>query len=71
MSTLKISTSEWEVLKVKLNRKYNRLTEEDLAYTAGEEDVLVKRLAKRLRRDEDYVLYTLAKELENLESNRL
>ncbi|TDS14068.1 hypothetical protein [Sphingobacterium paludis] len=71
MSTLKISDADWAVLKVKLSRKYNHLTEEDLAYHAGEEEQLFVRLAKRLRRNRDYVLFTLAKELQNLESNSL
>ncbi|MFD2967125.1 hypothetical protein [Sphingobacterium bambusae] len=71
MATLKISDPEWNILKVKLSRKYNHLTEEDLAYSAGEEDLLLSKLATRLRRNKDYVLFTLAKELSNLESNRL
>lgn len=69
MSILKISAEDWEVLKVKLTRKYNHLTDEDLAYTPGEEDALVARLAKRLRRDKEYVTFTLAKQLSDLESN--
>jgi len=71
MSSLKISNSDWEVLKIKLQRKYNHLTQEDLAYMEGEEDSLLARLAKRLRRDKNYVLFTLSKELADLESNRL
>ena len=62
MSILKISVEDWEVLKVKLTRKYNHLTDEDLDYTPGEEDALVVRLAKRLRRDKEYVTFTLAKQ---------
>lgn len=69
MSILKISVEDWEVLKVKLTRKYNHLTDEDLDYTPGEEDALVVRLAKRLRRDKEYVTFTLAKQLSDLESN--
>ncbi|GHE38226.1 hypothetical protein [Sphingobacterium griseoflavum] len=71
MATLKISDPEWDVLKVKLSRKYNHLTQEDLVYQAGQEDILLDKLARRLRRTKDYVLFTLAKELSNLESNRL
>jgi hypothetical protein len=71
MSVLKITASDWEVLKIKLSRKYNHLTDDDLVYTPGEEDALVTRLAKRLRRDKEYITFTLAKELSNLESNRL
>ncbi|PRD46746.1 hypothetical protein [Sphingobacterium haloxyli] len=71
MSILKITASDWEVLKIKLSRKYNHLSDDDLIYTPGEEEVLVTRLAKRLRRDKEYITFTLAKELSNLESNRL
>ncbi|HLS94174.1 hypothetical protein BC792_11964 [Sphingobacterium allocomposti] len=71
MSSLKISETEWEVLKIKLQRKYNHLTPEDLAYAAGQEEDLLQRLAKRLRRDRDYVVFTLSKELNDLTSNRL
>ncbi|WDF69384.1 hypothetical protein PQ465_03125 [Sphingobacterium oryzagri] len=71
MSILKISATDWETLRVKLLRKYNHLSEEDLAYTEGEEEALLVRLSKRLRRNKDYVLFTLAKELSNLSSNRL
>lgn len=71
MNMLKISDSDWDILKVKLNRKYNSLTAEDLQYNAGEEISLVARLAKRLNRDTTYVEFTLAKELADLSSNRL
>lgn len=71
MITFKISNSDWETLKIKLQRKYNHLTDADLRYSEGEEDELLTRLAKRLRRDREYVLFTLSKELNDLESNRL
>jgi len=71
MKSLKISDSDWEILKTKLRRKYNHLTSEDLAYTEGREEELLTALAKRLRRDRDYVLFTLSKELADLESNRV
>ena len=71
MITPKITNSDWEVLKIKLQRKYNHLSEEDLNYVEGQEQDLVNRLAKRLRRTTDYVLFTLSKQLEDLTSNRL
>lgn len=71
MSTLKISAKDWETLKIKLSRKYNHLTDQDLLYTVGQEEDLVERLALRLRRNREYVLFTLSKELSNLESNSL
>lgn len=71
MTNFTLSSSDWETLKLKLLRKYNHLSEEDLAYEPGQEELLVSRLAKRLRRDERYVLFTLKKGLSDLESNRL
>lgn len=71
MADIIIKPEEWEVLKLKLLRKYIHLSEEDLAFQAGQEDELVNRLAKRLNRKKDYVLFTLKKGLADLESNRL
>lgn len=71
MENFTLSAEEWQVLKLKLLRKYNTLSEEDLAYVAGEEQILVSRLAKRLRRDESYILFTLKKGLADLVSNRM
>lgn len=71
MSALKITNAEWEVLKLKFLRKYRTLSEADLAYQEGQEDELIDRLAKRVKRDREYIIFTLAKGLEDLESNRL
>ncbi|NGM63113.1 hypothetical protein G5B30_14480 [Sphingobacterium sp. SGG-5] len=71
MSVFKITASDWEILKLKLQRKYNHLSDADLQYTEGEEDQLVDRLAKRLHRTKDYVLFTLSKQLADLSSNSL
>jgi len=71
MATFKITKIDWETVKIKLSRKYNSLTDDDLVYNEGEEDLLIDRLAKRLHRTQDYVLYTLSKELSDLSSNRV
>lgn len=71
MSSLKISAADWDILKIKLQRKYNHLTPDDLMYSPGEEDALLTRLAKRLRRSQDYIIFTVSKELADLSSNRL
>lgn len=71
MITFKISNSDWEILKIKLQRKYNHLTDLDLQYTEGQEEELLTRLARRLRRTTDYILFTLSKELVDLQNNRL
>jgi hypothetical protein len=71
MADLTISAEQWEVLKLKLLRKYNHLSAEDLAYQPGQEAALVSSLAKRIKRDENYILFTLKKGLADLKSNRL
>lgn len=71
MGNLSISAEEWDTLKLKLLRKYIHLSDEDLAYSPGQESELVTRLAKRLNRNETYVLFTLRKGLADLQSNRL
>lgn len=71
MADLIISAEQWEVLKLKLLRKYIHLSAEDLAYEPGQEAELVNRLAKRVKRDENYILFTLKKGLADLKSNRL
>jgi len=71
MGDLTINAEQWDTLKLKLLRKYIHLSSEDLAYQPGQESELVSRLAKRLHRDENYVIFTLKKGLFDLKSNRL
>lgn len=71
MTTLKITKSDWETLKLKLARKYNSLSDNDLNYNEGEESILIERLAKRLHRTTEYITFTLSKQLSDLTSNRL
>lgn len=71
MTTLKITKSDWETLKLKLGRKYTSLTDSDLNYTEGEETLLIEKLAKRLHRTTEYVTFTLSKQLSDLTSNRV
>jgi len=71
MINFKIQAQDWPILKLKLQRKYNRLTDEDLTFQEGQEDELLRRLAKRLHRNVDYVLFTLSKEMSDLQSNSL
>ena len=71
MAEVSISSKDWPRVKLKLQRKYNHLTDEELQYTAGDEDELIKRLSTLLNRDEGYILFTLKKALVNIENNRL
>ena len=40
--------SKWNVVKGKLKQKYGQLTDDDLAYTEGQEDELIGRLQKKI-----------------------
>lgn len=68
---LKINEEQWQIAKEKLRRKYNHLSDEDLAFQAGEEDKLINKLAQRLRRKPSYILFTIGKEIQDINSNRL
>ena len=71
MAAITITQEEWEVLKQKFRRKYNHLSDDDLAFEQGKEAELIGRLAQRVKRKRDYILFTLKKGLADLESNRL
>lgn len=71
MADIKITAEEWDVLQKKFRRKYNNLSDDDLAFEPGKEDELIGRLARRVRRTPDYVLFTLKKGLADLAGNRL
>lgn len=71
MAEITIDPKDWEKLSIKLTRKYRHLTEEDLAFEAGQEDQLINRLAQRLKRKREYVVFTLKKGLIDIDSNRL
>lgn len=71
MAEISISTQDWTRLKIKLQRKYNHLSDEDLAFNAGDEEKLITHLQERLKRKREYVVFTLKKGLLNIENNRL
>ena len=71
MAEITISQQDWDKLKIKVKRKYRDLTDEDLTFDPGQEEQLIQRLTERLKRDRDYVVFTLKKGLANLDNNRL
>ena len=71
MAEISITPENWERLKLKVKRKYRDLSEEDLAFHAGEEEQLIQRLMSRLKRTREYVVFTLEKGLVNIDNNRL
>ncbi|HZX57317.1 MAG TPA: hypothetical protein VFE54_01270 [Mucilaginibacter sp.] len=71
MAEISISNKDWQRVKIKLQRKYNRLTDEQLQYTEGQEDDLISRVMQLVNRDRAYVVFTLKKALVNIDNNRL
>lgn len=71
MAEISISNKDWTRVKIKLQRKYNNLTDEELQYTEGQEDSLIDRIMQLVNRDRKYVIFTLKKALVNIDNNRL
>ncbi|HEY9004463.1 MAG TPA: hypothetical protein VIM89_24105 [Mucilaginibacter sp.] len=71
MAEISISNKDWARVKIKLQRKYNHLTDEELQYNEGQEDSLISRIMELVNRDRKYVVFTLKKALANIDNNRL
>jgi hypothetical protein len=71
MAEITISSKDWPRIKIKVQRKYNHLTDEQLQYAEGQEDSLITRLMQLVNRDRAYVVFTLKKALVNIDNNRL
>jgi hypothetical protein len=71
MAEISITNKDWERVKIKIQRKYNHLTDAQLQYKEGEEDSLISNLMNLVHRDRNYVLFTLKKALVNIDNNRL
>ncbi len=71
MAEISITNKDWERIKIKVRRKYNHLTDEQLAYTQGQEEELITRLMSLVNRDRKYVVFTLKKALVNMDTNIL
>ena len=71
MAEISITNKEWERVKIKVQRKYNHITDEQLQYAEGQEESLITRLMALVNRDRRYVVFTLKKALVNIDNNRL
>lgn len=71
MAEISISNKDWALVKIKLQRKYNHLTDEELQYNEGQEDSLISKIMELVNRDRKYVVFTLKKALANIDNNRL
>jgi hypothetical protein len=70
MAEISISNKDWQRVKIKLQRKYIHLTDEQLQYTEGQEDSLIAKVMELVNRDRKYVVFTLKKALVNIDNNR-
>jgi uncharacterized protein with NRDE domain len=71
MAEISISNKDWERVKIKVQRKYNHLSDEQLKYTEGQEEALITKLMDLVNRNREYVVFTLKKALVNIDNNRL
>ena len=71
MAEISISNKDWQRVKIKFQRKYNHITDEQLQYTEGQEDSLISRLMDLVKRDRAYIIFTLKKALVDIDNNRL
>ncbi|MBB6110326.1 hypothetical protein SAMN05421821_106134 [Mucilaginibacter lappiensis] len=71
MAEISITNKDWERIKIKVQRKYNHLTDEQLQYAEGQEESLITKLMDLVNRDRKYVVFTLKKALVNIDNNRL
>ncbi|HTK21085.1 MAG TPA: hypothetical protein VL442_16295 [Mucilaginibacter sp.] len=71
MAEISISNKDWARVKIKLQRKYNHLTDEELQYAEGQEESLINKIMELVNRDRTYVVFTLKKALANIDNNRL
>lgn len=71
MAEINISNKDWPRVKIKLQRKYNHLSDAELQYAEGQEESLISKLMQLVNRDRKYVVFTLKKALVNIDNNRL
>ncbi len=71
MAEINITNKDWERIKIKVQRKYNNLSDEQLKYTEGQEEALITKLMDLVNRNREYVVFTLKKALVNIDNNRL
>ena len=71
MAEINISNKDWDRIKIKVQRKYNHITDAQLTYTEGQEEDLITHLMALVNRKREYVVFTLKKALVNIDNNRL
>lgn len=71
MAEISISNKDWPRVKIKIQRKYNHISDQQIPYTEGQEDALISNLMQLVNRNREYVVFTLKKALVNIDNNRL
>jgi len=71
MASFTLTPETWQKVKIKFLRKYRELAQVNLSFTAGQEDQLVQQLMDLVKRDREYVEFTIKKALADPEGNRL
>jgi hypothetical protein len=71
MATFTLTTETWKKVKIKFLRKYRDLASVNLSFTPGQEDQLVEQLMGLVKRDREYVEFTIKKALADPDGNRL
>lgn len=71
MANFTLTPETWQKVKIKLLRKYRDLAPVNLAFVPGQEDQLVTQLMGLVKRDRNYIEFTIQKALADPEGNRL
>jgi len=71
MASFTLTPETWEKVKIKILRKYRDLAQVNLSFTVGQEDQLVQQLMDLVKRDRNYVEFTIKKALADPQGNRL
>lgn len=71
MASFTLNEDTWGKVKLKFLRKYRDLAKENLAFTPGKEDELVDQLMRLVKRDREYIEFTIKKALADPNGNRL
>ncbi|ALL04244.1 hypothetical protein AQ505_01275 [Pedobacter sp. PACM 27299] len=71
MASFTLTPETWTKVKIKFLRKYRDLAKENLSFVPGQEDQLVEQLMSLVKRNREYVEFTIKKALADPDGNRL
>ncbi|MGY4383198.1 hypothetical protein ACVWYN_000217 [Pedobacter sp. UYP24] len=71
MASFTLTPETWVKVKIKFLRKYRDLAQADILFSPGQEDALVNQLMGLVKRDREYIEFTIKKALADPDGNRL